>query len=207
MDWNQHLASVDWFRSAGCVAGAYLIGCFTTGYYLVRWQTGQDIRGIGSGSTGARNAGRILGKPGFMLTVIGDLAKGAVAVWLARFLAHDEFFAALAVPAVVAGHLWPAQLRFHGGKGIATSFSALLVFDFRLALTQLALFGILFAIARRTLLPAMFSFLCLPAICWFFIRDNFTIAVITALSAAILFAHRRNLSEEFSALKSEQPKL
>jgi glycerol-3-phosphate acyltransferase PlsY len=107
----------------------------------------------------------------------------------------------------VAGHLWPVQLKFHGGKGIATSFSALLVFDFRLALTMLVLFAVLFVFARKTLLPAMFAFVCLPAVCWFFIRDNFTIAVTAALSVAILFAHRRNLGEEFSALKSEPPKL
>jgi glycerol-3-phosphate acyltransferase PlsY len=207
MDWNQHLASADWLRPAVCMAGAYLIGCFTTGYYLVRSWSGKDIREIGSGSTGARNVGRIVGKPGFVLTVIGDLAKGALAVWLARAFSHDEFSAALAVPSVVAGHLWPVQLKFHGGKGIATSFSALLVFDYRLALTMLVLFAVLFVFARKTLLPAMFAFVCLPAVCWFFIRDNFIIAVTTALSVTILFAHRRNLGEEFSALKSEPPKL
>jgi len=207
MDWNQHLASADWPRSAVCVAAAYLIGCFTTGYYLVRAWTGRDIREIGTGSAGARNVGRVLGKPGFFLTVIGDLGKGAFAVWLARTFSHDDFSAALALPAVVAGHLWPVQLRFHGGKGIATSFSALLVFDYRLALTMLVLFGVLIVFARKTLLPAMFAFVCLPAVCWFFIRDNFTIAVTAVLSVAILFAHRRNLGEEFSALKSEPPKL
>ncbi|HXC36028.1 MAG TPA: glycerol-3-phosphate acyltransferase [Candidatus Acidoferrales bacterium] len=207
MDWNLHSASADWLRPAVSMVGAYLIGCFTSGYYLVRAWTGKDIREIGSGSTGARNVGRVVGKPGFVLTVIGDLAKGALAVWLARVFSHDEFSAALAVPSVVAGHLWPVQLKFHGGKGIATSFSALLVFDFRLALTMLVLFAVLFVFARKTLLPAMFAFVCLPAVCWFFIRDNFTIAVTAALSVAILFAHRRNLGEEFSALKSEPPKL
>lgn len=206
MDWTQHLASPDGFRSAGCVVAAYLIGCFTTGYYLVRAWTGRDVREIGSGSAGARNVGRVLGRPGFILTVIGDFAKGALAVWLARQLTHDEFCAALAVPAVVAGHLWPAQLRFCGGKGITTSLSALLVFDYRLALTLAALFAVIFVFSRKTLLPAMFAFVCLPVVCWFFIRDNFTIAVTTALSAAILFAHRRNLGEEFTALKSEPPK-
>ncbi|HEX3625217.1 MAG TPA: glycerol-3-phosphate acyltransferase [Verrucomicrobiae bacterium] len=207
MDWNQHLASVDWPRSAVCVAAAYLIGCFTTGYYVVRAWTGKDIREIGSGSAGARNVGRILGKGAFFLTVLGDFAKGALAVWLARRFTHDDVSAALAVPAVVAGHLWPVQLRFHGGKGITTSLAALLVFDDRLAFTVAALFVIIFVFARKTLLPAMFAFVCLPVVCWFFIRDNFTIVVTIALSLAILFAHRRNLGEEFSALKSEPPKL
>ena len=207
MDWIQQLASANWLRPAGCVAGAYLIGCFTTGYYLVRVRTGQDIREIGSGSAGARNVGRILGKPGFILTVIGDFAKGALAVWLAWAFTHDQVSAALAVPAVVAGHLWPAQLKFRGGKGITTSMSALLVFDYKIALTLAAVFAIIFVFARKTLLPAMLAFVCLPAVCWFFIPDNFTIAVTAALSVAILFAHRRNLGEEFNVLKSEPPKL
>jgi hypothetical protein len=53
----------------------------------------------------------------------------------------------------------------------------------------------------------MFAFVCLPAVCWFFIRDDFTIVVTAIVSMAILFAHRRNLGEEFNTLKSEPPKL
>ncbi|MGH7942485.1 MAG: glycerol-3-phosphate acyltransferase [Limisphaerales bacterium] len=207
IDWNQHLAWANWLRSAACVAVAYVIGSFTTGYYLVRLRTHKDIRELGSGSAGARNVGRILGKAGFILTVLGDFAKGALAVWLAQWCSPGDFTPALAVAAVVAGHLWPLQLRFRGGKGITTSLGALLVFDYRLALTLAALFAVIFVFTRKSLLPTMFAFICLPIVCWFFIRDNFTIAVTTVLSAAILFAHRRNLGEEFSALKSEPPKL
>src|SRR5580698_8498322 len=117
MEWNEQLQMVDWPRAAACGVGAYLIGCFTTGYYLVRAWTGKDIRETGSGSSGARNVGRVLGKQGFFFTVLGDFAKGALAVWLTREWTNDELCAALAVVAVVAGHLWPVQLKFHGGKG------------------------------------------------------------------------------------------
>ncbi len=207
MEWNEHMQLANSLRAMACAFAAYLIGCFTTGYYLMRLRTGQDIREMGSGSAGARNVGRFLGKSAFFLTVLGDFAKGALAVWLAREYFNAGFSAALAVPAVVAGHLWPAQLRFHGGKGIATSLGALLVFDFHLAFTIAALFAVLFIFARKTLLPAMFAFVCLPAVCWFFAQSNFTIGAMTVLAAAILFAHRRNLGEELSALKSEPPKL
>jgi glycerol-3-phosphate acyltransferase PlsY len=207
MEGNEHLQSANWPEAIACVAGAYFIGCFTTGYYLVRWRTGQDIRETGSGSAGARNVGRILGKSGFFLTVLGDFMKGVLAVWLAREFVHDDFAAALAVPAVVAGHLWPMQLKFHGGKGVATSLGALLAFDYRLALTFAVLFAAIFVFARKTLLPAMFAFVCLPGACWFFTRDNFATGTIVVLSAAILFAHRKNLGEEFMTLKSEQPKI
>jgi acyl phosphate:glycerol-3-phosphate acyltransferase len=207
MELIEHLQLANWPRASACAAAAYFIGCFTTGYYLVRARTGKDIRETGSGSAGARNVGRVLGKSGFWLTVVGDFFKGVLAVCLARQMANDDFCTAVAVTAVVAGHLWPAQLKFHGGKGVTTSLGALLAFDYRLAFTFAAVFVAIFIFARKMLLPAMFAFVCLPAACWFFTRNDLTTCAMTALSAAILFAHRKNLAEELIALKSEQPKI
>jgi glycerol-3-phosphate acyltransferase PlsY len=79
-----------------------------------------DLREQGSGVTGARNAGRLLGTRGFVLVLVLDTAKGAAAVWLARRLAPDAPWALLAAPAVVAGHIWPVWLKFKGGRGAAT---------------------------------------------------------------------------------------
>jgi glycerol-3-phosphate acyltransferase PlsY len=207
MELIEHLQMADWPRGGACAAVAYFIGCFTTGYYLVRARTGKDVRETGSGSAGARNVGRILGKPGFFIAVLGDFAKGVVAVMLARKLSNDDFCAALAVVGVVAGHLWPVQLKFRGGKGVTTSMAALLAFDYRVALTTAALFAVIFIFARKTLLPAMFAFVCLPWTCWFFTHNDVVTCAMTALAAAILFAHRKNLAEEFITLKSEHRKI
>lgn len=207
MEWNEHLQSANWPGAIACAVGAYTIGCFTTGYYLVRARLGKDIREMGSGSAGARNVGRFLGKTGFFLTVLGDFAKGALAIWLARMMTHQNLCAVLAVPAVVAGHLWPAQLKFRGGKGVITSLGAMLVFDYRVAFTCAGLFAVFFIFARKTLLSCMFGYLCLPAACWFFRRDIFSTGIITFLSAMILFAHRKNLADELTMLKSEPPKI
>ena len=215
MAWIEHLQSANWFQATGSVLGAYLLGCFAIGYYLVRARTGKDIREIGSGSTGARNVGRVLGKPGFVLTAFGDFGKGALAVWSAREWTHNNHLAALAMLAVVAGHLWPAQLRFRGGKGAATSLGALLVFDYRIALTFAVLFLAGFAVMRKTVFPGMFAFACLPLASLWFNRDGLTATLVAVLSAIILLAHRRNLAEEIVALlarrgvmpKPEPPKL
>ena len=112
-------------RDFVAVAGAYLLGCFASGYYLVRWRLGRDIRDLGSGSIGARNVGRNLGPAGFALTLLLDLAKGAVAVELPAQLHATAWARALALAAVVAGHVWPVQLGFRGGKGVAPSVGAL----------------------------------------------------------------------------------
>src|SRR5579872_1257598 len=78
------------------LSAGYLLGCLTVGYYLVRWQTGRDIRQAGSGSVGAKNVGRILGVGGYLITFLADFAKGALAVWLATHYLADERLAALA---------------------------------------------------------------------------------------------------------------
>jgi acyl phosphate:glycerol-3-phosphate acyltransferase len=215
MDWIQQLQSANWHRVTGCALEAYLLGCFATGYYFVRARTGKDLRQIESGSIGARNAGRVLGRTGFAVTLLGDFGKGALAVWLAWKCTEDHRLALLALLSVVVGHIWPAQLRFHGGKGVATSLGALLVFDYQIALTFAALFLAGFVLARKTLLPAMFAFTCLPMAAWCFDCGNFTVSGLAILAAIILIAHRRNLIEQFTAFaarrdtapKPEQPKL
>ena len=201
MMWIEPLQSAHWLRATGCALGAYALGCFATGYYLVRARTGRDLREIESGSVGARNVGRVLGKAGYLLTVFGDMSKGALAVWFAaEFTDHNRLIMALAVLAVVVGHIWPAQLHFRGGKGVATSFAALLVFDYRVALTILAVFLACFVITRKSLFPAMFAYVCLPLADGWFHRAGLTATLMTMVAAIILFAHRRNLAEEMAAL-------
>ena len=84
MDWIQQLQSANWHQVTGCALEAYVLGCFATAYYLVRARTGKDLRAIESGSLGARNAGRVLGKTGFAIALMGDFGKGALAVWIAQ---------------------------------------------------------------------------------------------------------------------------
>ena len=97
----------------------YAIGCFVTAWYLVRWRTGADLRTLHSGNTGARNAGRVLGRGAFVGTAVLDGLRGMLAMWLAAKFGLRDWSLALAGAAVLAGHLWPVQLGFRGGKGVA----------------------------------------------------------------------------------------
>jgi glycerol-3-phosphate acyltransferase PlsY len=65
-------------KEMAVILACYGLGCFTAGYYWVRWRTGLDIRRQGSGNVGARNVGRFLGSAGFAITFVLDLAKGAL---------------------------------------------------------------------------------------------------------------------------------
>jgi glycerol-3-phosphate acyltransferase PlsY len=211
MAWIDQLQPANWNRASGIALSAYLLGCFTTGYYYVRLRTDKDIRELGSGSVGARNVGRILGRTGFLITVLGDFLKGALAVWAAQHFTPDSRLVALALMAVVAGHVWPAQLRFHGGKGIATSLGGLLVYDYRLAVIFAVLFSGAVATLRKTVLPGLIAFACLPlaSIYLYWEPDPGRVVAISGLSALILLTHRKNLSHEFFHIlerRNAQPK-
>lgn len=208
MSWIEHLRSANWNQASGAAFSAYLLGCFTSGYYLVRWMARQDIRDIGSGSVGARNVGRVLGKTGFLLTVLFDFSKGILAVWATRHFTADDRIVLLSMLAVVAGHIWPAQLRFHGGKGMATSLGSLLIYDVRLAMTFAVIFLCSLACVRRTVLPALFALACIPIAAAVTDRTPSHITLLSLWAGLVLFAHRRNLMDEFSQLtdrRDEQP--
>ena len=98
------------------IAAAYALGCVSTGYYLGRLRGDPDIRLKGSGSTGARNSGRVLGRRAFVVVMAGDTAKGVVAVASALFLGMPQWVVLSVMIVVLAGHLWPAQLGFRVGR-------------------------------------------------------------------------------------------
>jgi glycerol-3-phosphate acyltransferase PlsY len=200
MSWIESLRSANWNHASGIAFCAYILGCFTAGYYLVRWIADKDIRELGSRSVGAKNVGRVLGKTGFFLTVLFDFGKGSLAVWAARHFTTDERLVVLAMVAVTAGHIWPIQLRFHGGKGMATSMGALLVFDTNLALTFAILFVILFALLRRTVLPGLFAMVCMPLAGMWFEPNPARTILLSLWAALVLMAHRKNVMEEILQL-------
>lgn len=196
----EHLGPANWGQAAWLALGAYALGCVATGYYLVRWRTGLDLRQLGSGTLGARNTGRILGPAGFLTAAGGDVAKGALAVWLVRHFTRQDPLDALALLAVVAGHIWPVQLRFRGGKGIATSIGALAVYNLPLALAYGVLFGITVAMSRRGVIAGLLPFACLPvlSLCWWTgaAEDAWRTSALAALAAMVVIAHRSNLRVE-----------
>ena len=204
MSWLEQLRTTNWGEMSLGAIGAYLLGCFTTGYYLVRTIKDLDIRTMGSGSVGARNVGRVLGKTGFLLTTLGDALKGAFAVWAAQHFFPNDRLAMVALLAVVAGHIWPVQLRFGGGKGVATSIGALMIYDWRLVVVYVAVFLCGLVVARKTILPGLFAFVCLPAAGFWLHHDAFELTALTGLAGLIGFAHRMNLIEEIPALAARR---
>src|SRR3954470_6203547 len=116
------------------LATAYLLGAIPFGYLLVKWKTGGDVRASGSGNISATNVLRTSGKAAGIATLLLDIAKGYIAVWLAgKWTGQDPFWMSAAALAVMAGHAFPVFLKFKGGKAVASFVGAFL------CLTPLAL--------------------------------------------------------------------
>ena len=183
-----------------CIIMAYLLGGICTGYYLVRLKVKQDIREHGSGGVGARNVGRLLGKPGFVLTLLGDAFKGLAAVLLARWFGVSELAVSLVLIAVIAGHIWPLPLHFRGGRGIATAIGAYIAYNPQLALLLLAITLILMVFRRGFILSGLAAFFLLPLVAYALHLPDHTIAGLAGCSVIILFAHRERLRKTFAEI-------
>jgi acyl phosphate:glycerol-3-phosphate acyltransferase len=182
---------------------AYLLGCFSTGYYITRLRTGQDIRQVGSGSTGGTNVGRLLGKRGFAVTMAGDLLKGAAAIGIARYMALRPWVTALVVLAVVAGHIVPIQLGFRGGKGLATALGAMLVLDYRLALVIVSLTGLAGALSRQFVLSLVVVIAATPALAAIVGHTPLEAASLVPVALLIMAAHRTNIRTALQGIRSQ----
>ncbi|MBI2796159.1 MAG: glycerol-3-phosphate acyltransferase [Gemmatimonadetes bacterium] len=180
-------------RLATVAAFGYAVGCLNAGYYLVRWRTRGDLRDLHSGNAGATNAGRVLGRAGFAAVLLLDAAKGALAAAIGSWLA-GTWGGTVGALASIVGHIWPAQLSFRGGKGIATALGAFLVVE---PFTVLACSGIaltLFAITRRWSASGLAGVALAPLVGGLSRRDT-TVFVALALAVAIvLVAHRDDLA-------------
>jgi glycerol-3-phosphate acyltransferase PlsY len=174
------------------ILAGYALGCFSTAYYLVRWRTGQDIRTLGSGTAGARNVGRVLGKGGFALTFLGDALKGGLAVGLARWLDLPSIGVVAVLLAVVAGHLWPVQLGGKGGKGASTALGGVLAISGWLGVAIVAVALLMVAITRSFSRGGMIAMALAPLIAWLLGLDIVLAGGVLVLVIVLLLAHREN---------------
>lgn len=147
----------------GLCALGYLLGSIPFAFLLGKMLRGIDIRQHGSGNVGFANAVRVLGWGPGLFVLLGDLAKGLVPVILARDQ-YGESWQPLVVGAfAVGGHVWTIFLRFHGGKGVATSagvFAGLAPIPFAFALAS---YTIVVGLFRYSSLGSLTGAVILPA--------------------------------------------
>lgn len=182
--------------TAAAVAAGYALGCLNSGYYLVRLAKRRDIRESGSHGTGATNVGRVLGNGGFALTLLLDATKGAAAVALAWQLELGPAAQWATAFSVVLGHIWPAQLRWRGGRGVATWIGAMVLLDpLLLLITAIVTLLALRPLGRFTL-AGLLGIAVVPVAALLLARNFETVVGTTALLAVIGIAHRPHLRRQ-----------
>lgn len=171
------------------LAGSYAIGCLVSAYYLTRLRHGVDIRASGSGNAGARNMARLYGWPDAIITLILDAAKGAIAVLAGLHFVGLEWAAVLALAAAIVGHIWPAQLSFHGGKGVATGLGGFLTLDPLATLAVLGVGMLSFVITRDFYRSGLAGIALAAPMLWFFGHSITTVVIAAATSLLCLVVH------------------
>ncbi len=172
---------------------AYLLGSVPMGILVSKAFGGVDPRTSGSRNIGATNVGRTSGKAAGVLTLIGDLLKGAVPVFAAFGLYQEPPFVAAVGLSAFMGHLWPVFLGFRGGKGVATALGAMIVIAPVSTLLSALVFLAAVLFKRYVSLGSMVAAAMLPVFLSFFpaSRPYMPMGVIIAL--LIIIKHKDNI--------------
>lgn len=179
------------------IVPAYLLGSFSFAVIVSRLFGLPDPRSHGSGNPGATNMLRTGRKSAAALTLFGDLAKGWLAVYLARYFGAQygiEMPATYgAAVAVFLGHLYPVFFGFKGGKGVATALGILLAVSPWLGLATLVTWLVIFGLTRTSSLAALSAAALAPVFAGFLIGGTLPVIALTLISLLIFWRHRGNI--------------
>lgn len=176
------------------VACAYLLGSVSFAVLMSKAFGLADPRTYGSRNPGATNVLRSGKKLAAALTLLGDAAKGWLAVWLTQhFMPGDKMLEALVALAVFLGHLFPLFLRFKGGKGVATSLGVLLALSVWLGLAALATWLLVALVFRTSSLAALLAAAGTPAYALLLAMPHEHVLASSAMSLLLIWRHKSNI--------------
>ena len=201
----------------GLLLAGYLLGSLPSGYLAGRLLAGVDIREEGSGSTGATNVLRVLGKGPALVVFLLDVLKGTAAVLLAKVVLRGAGLEGTGLDgwvvgaglAALAGHIWPVWLGWRGGKAVATGLGMLLGLAWPVGLACLGLFLTVLSVSRIVSLSSMVAAVGLPLLMlgWFPGNGGFRpayLALAVLTTVLVLWRHRANLNR---LLEGSEPRL
>lgn len=187
---------------------AYLLGSIPFGYLIVKMGSGSDVRGAGSGNIGATNVTRVAGKGAGLATLLLDVGKGYLAVWLAMRWSHGNIrWMMAAAVAVVLGHTFSCWLRFRGGKGVATGLGVFLAVAWQAVLAALLVWLVVVAFWRYVSLGSVVAAAALPILVYLFYAPGHAppLAVSfgsVAVAIIVIFKHRENIARLIAGTES-----
>ena len=196
----------------------YLIGSIPFGLILTKLFDNNDLRNIGSGNIGATNVLRTGNKTLALLTLILDLSKSFIPLFIFfKLYPHpiiNDFFNLIIVDKIililvfgyffVLGHCFPIWLKFKGGKGIATSLGVILSIDFFIGLCLLTIWILVFLIFKISSLSALISSTSFPILIFFKYEKVNLLYLSILLTIFVFFTHRANI---IRLLKKQEKKI
>ena len=190
---------------------SYLLGSLNFGVILSKRFKKDDVRSHGSGNAGTTNMLRSYGKGIAVLTIIGDMAKVAVAIGAAylirnslspqafEYLANESgfdfevVFKMYAGLFCVIGHIFPCFFSFKGGKGVATSGGMVFMIDWKIALILLAMFIVVVLITKYVSLGSLVMAFFYPIFIFIFYKSLIPTAIAVVFAVIVFVAHRQNI--------------
>lgn len=188
---------------------AYFLGSIPFGLILAKVFGGTDVRQKGSGNIGATNVARVVGPLAGILTLILDVAKGAVAVLFAERVTSDSAaWVMFAAVAALVGHCFPIWLKFKGGKGVATAAGVFIMLSPAAFLGAVILFLLVVIFWRYVSLGSVSAAAAMPLLIYFLWAPHHAppLAITFGTLAAvvlIIYKHRANLQR---LVKGVEPK-
>lgn len=189
---------------------SYLLGSCNFGIIISKSLKKEDIRESGSGNAGTTNMMRTYGKTLGILTIIGDIAKVFVAIWLAfKIMSVEEtkmifdrisdnpqyVLKSFAGLFAVTGHIFPCFFKFKGGKGVATSGGMVIMIDWRIALILFAIFVLTILITRYVSLGSIIMAVLYPVFMGLFHKDAGLVIISLVFTLIVVTAHRENIKK------------
>ncbi len=181
---------------------AFLIGSLPSGLLIAKVR-GVNLKEVGSGNIGATNVLRTIGKWAAFLTLIGDSAKGAVAVLIARYYGAGVFFEGVVGLCAVLGHNFSLFLKFRGGKGVATSLGVLTIYSPQTGLFTIIIWLMTVLITRYSSLGALVSFGFLP-LSVSVLDSREKVPVLLMMTLLIFVSHKDNIRR---LIKGTEPRI
>ncbi len=175
------------------VPAAYLIGSISSAIIICRLMGLPDPREHGSGNPGATNVMRIGGKKVAAITLLGDLLKGLIPVYIAKLLGISVEQLTVIGLAAFMGHLYPVFFGFKGGKGVATSIGVLLGFSWLLGLAVIGTWLLIYKIGRISSLSALCASFLSPLYAWLIVGDVFITGASMIMMVFLLWRHKSNI--------------
>ena len=190
---------------ASSLAIGYLLGAIPVGVFAGRMLGGIDPRDAGSRNVGFTNVLRVAGKAAGIVTLIGDMGKGTLAVLVTRHLlgAAGTEWELAGGGAAILGHIFPVFLRFKGGKGVATALGVLFAVDWIVGGSLLAVWLTSAALWRTSSLAALLAFGSLPLWVWLFHPTASMALFAIGTTGLIAYQHRHNISRLLAGTEAQ----